>query len=175
MRCSSVQPLLSEYIDNALSGRATWEVDKHLAECNVCARLVNEMRWTVGALTAAPRFEVSTDFMAQLQRRIADLEPESPRRVWLANLREMFRPRALPVWGAAAAACALAVVLLLPRTPGQSGGPLVRPLKPEPSFVQAAKSQNVALAAANPLEDLATANLVASSPMESSAEAETVQ
>src|SRR5438045_265717 len=60
MNCRNIQPLLSEYIDNVLSARDTWEVDKHLAECNGCARVVNQMRQTVRLLAESDRFEVGT-------------------------------------------------------------------------------------------------------------------
>src|SRR4051812_42539676 len=100
MNCKTVQPMLSEYIDNVLSARDTWEVDKHLADCNTCGRALNELRQTVRLLGETTRFEVEPEFMQKLQSRIATLEPERPRSAWVANLHDLFRPRALPAWGA---------------------------------------------------------------------------
>jgi anti-sigma factor RsiW len=171
MKCKQAQRLLSEYIDNTLSARDTWEVDRHLAACHECARLLNEMRRAVDALAAAPRFEVSTDFMERLQSRIENLRPEPARKAWLASLREMFRPRALPAWGAAAAFL-VAAVLLLPRS--QHGTTNDRfPLPLTAPFVQTANNQNVALAASDPFGDMAAANLAASSAPDAAAESET--
>jgi anti-sigma factor RsiW len=154
MNCQKVQPLLSEYIDNVLSARDTWEVDKHLALCNPCTRVLNEMRRTVDVLGAAPRFEVSTDFMDKLQGRIAALESPRPRRAWFANLQDLFRPRVLPAWGAAMAACALAVIIFVPSKP-----PVEPPPLQKSELAQTVTSQNVALAASNPLGDPAAALL----------------
>src|SRR2546430_13920477 len=98
MNCRTVQPLLSEYIDNRLSARDTWEVDKHLAACNPCSRALNEMRQTVRLVVDMPRFEVSVDFMERLQSRIESVRPEPQRAAWFAGLRELFRPRVLPGW-----------------------------------------------------------------------------
>ena len=63
-------------------------------------------------------------------------------------------------------ACALALVMLMPRTPVAIG--VKEPgLKPQPvSLVQTARNQNVALAATNPLGDPAAAALVASNTSE---------
>src|SRR5437016_1749655 len=98
MECNSIQQQLSEYLDNALSARETWELDKHLAECNACTRLLNELRGTVQAVADAPRFEVSADFMETLNARLAKVEPKPARWAWIENIRALFRPRVLPAW-----------------------------------------------------------------------------
>jgi len=166
MNCNTIQPRLSEYIDNALSARDTWEVDKHLGDCNAFTRALNELRQTVSILTDAPRFEVSSDFMEKLHARIAVIEPEPPRVTWLASVREMFRPRVLPAWGAAMGACALALIVLMPRTSVGVGVKEFSPKQPTVSLVQTARNQSVALAATNPLGDPAAAALVASNTPE---------
>jgi anti-sigma factor RsiW len=174
MNCKTIQPLLSEYIDNALSARDTWEVDKHLADCNGCARALNELRMTVRLLGERPRFEVSADFMENLQSRIAAVQPEPPRAAWLASLREMFRPRALPAWGAAAGACGLALVMLMQRVDAPENA--AAPLRPAaPPLVQTARNQSVALAATNPLGDPAAAALIASAGPETGESSASVQ
>ena len=162
MNCQRIHPLLSEYIDNALSARATWEVDKHLAECHHCTRMLNEMRRTVEALAAAPRFEVSGEFMERLQSRLANVEPEPPRSAWLSGLGAMFRPQLRPLWGAALGTCALAGVMFI------SMKPVVEPPKPVPPslgvppMVSVAQTQNIALTANDPLGDAAAASMQAS-------------
>ncbi len=164
MNCRKIEPLLSEYLNNSLSARETLAVDRHLSECNACARLLNEMRQTVSLLASAPRREVSPDFMANLQARLAQTPAPTPRRVWRDNLRAMFRPRTLPAWGMAAAACALLLFLPIPRhviTPPPA--PNDTPVQTADSIAQIAKNQHVALTAYSPLDDLAAANLAASS------------
>ena len=155
MDCRNVQPLLSEYIDNALSGRSTWEVDRHLADCHECTRLLNELRRTADLVGSAPRFEVSPDFMSNLQSRLARLEPEPARSAWLEGIRRLFRPRVIPAWGAALGTCVLAVILMIPR-PGAKLTPASEPMN-----VQVAARQNVALSASDPFADTAAANLTA--------------
>lgn len=176
MNCNTIQPMLSEYIDNALSARDTWEVDKHLAECNACARALNELRTTVRLLTETPRFDVSADFMEKLHARIAAAEPEQPRAAWLTSLRELFRPRALPAWGAAAGACALALVMLAQRVPTEVNVPQLHgPVTAAPPLMQTARNQNVALAATNPLGDPAAAALIASNGSDAGESSTSVQ
>jgi hypothetical protein len=133
-------------------------VDKHLAECNPCMRMLNEMRQTVSLLATAPRFEVSQDFMAKLESRIAGVQPAPARRAWLSGLRELFRPRTLPAWGGAAlAACALSLLMIVPKP----SGTVIAPPTNEPAIVQTARNQDVVLAASNPLGDASAAALVA--------------
>jgi anti-sigma factor RsiW len=160
MNCQKIHTLLSEYVDNALSARATWEVDKHLAACHHCTRMLNEMRRTVEAVASAPRFEVSGDFMEKLQARLANVEPEPPRRAWLSGLEELFRPRLRPVWGAALGTCALTAVMLVSSKEAVVEHP-VPSLPAVPAMVTVAQTQNIALTANDPLGDAAAASMQA--------------
>lgn len=160
MNCRKAESLLSEYIDNALSARETWEVEKHLGLCNACTRLLNETRRTVNLLADAPRSEVSTDFVANLQARIANIEQEPARRAWVESLRELFRPRVRPVWGAAMAACGLVAVFVIQNISVHTPDPIA-PNAATP-LVQAARMQSIALAATDPFGDTAAASVAAS-------------
>src|SRR5258708_4281357 len=164
MNCKRALPLLSEYIDNSLSARDTWEVDRHLAGCNGCTRALNELRRTVDIVAESARFEGSPDFISCLQSRLEGLEPSTERRAWISWVREGFRPRVLPAWGAAAA-CALAVIILLSK-PGvhSSVGPGASTGGPDPKEVQAAAHQTVAFSASDPFADIGAANLAAPVP-----------
>lgn len=157
MSCNRIQPLLSEFIDNKLSARATWEVDLHLAECHECTRLLNETRRTVDVLASSPRLEVSADFMERLQERIGDVEPATPRFGWLESVRSAFRPRLLPAWGAGLATCALAVILIGPWNHDE----INTSASPSGQEVRQAARASVALSATDPLADLGVANLAA--------------
>lgn len=157
MSCKRIQPLLSEFIDNKLSARSTWEVDLHLAECHECTRLLNEMRRTVDLMAGAPRFEVPVDFMQRLQDRIGEAEPASPRFAWLESLGAAIRPRLLPAWGAGLATCALAAILLVPH----GGGVVPVPPGTTGQEIRQAARASVAFSATDPFADLGVANLAA--------------
>jgi anti-sigma factor RsiW len=172
MNCQNAKPLISEYIDNSLSARDTWELDKHFAECNPCARQLNEMRETVNVLAVAPRFEVSDDFMAKLQGRLSALEPETPRQTWLTNLREFFRPGLIrPAWGAALGTAALAAIMLFPRpsVTKDGNGVIIAPTM-DHNMVTVTRTQNISMAASDPLGDTAAASMAGSNSSDQSAQ-----
>lgn len=74
--CRSIEPLLAEYQENALSARQVWEVEKHLTVCAACTQLWQQMQATVQALQSAERYDTGDDFMARLHARLDTLEPE---------------------------------------------------------------------------------------------------
>jgi anti-sigma factor RsiW len=161
MNCQQAESLISEYIDSTLSARATWELDKHLAECHSCTRILNETRRTVRLLADAPAFHVSDEFMTSLQARIALVEQEPPRRAWMARFATLRRPSVRPVWGAAVATCALAAIVVFNAIPHPH--PAVAPqANPAARLVQSARTQGIALAASDPFGDPAAASMAAS-------------
>lgn len=177
MNCKRIQPLLSEYIDNAVSARDTWEIDRHLADCHECTRALNEMRRTVDLVAGAPRLEVTAEFVDRLATRIAGLQPSPPRRAWVSLLGEMFRPRALPALGLALATCALAVVVFLPHNAhgtSDSEATRLRESAQVKAAANQAANQSVALAASDPFADIAAANLAAHASVEPAAMNEAV-
>jgi anti-sigma factor RsiW len=165
MKCSKVQALLSEYVDNALSARDTWEVERHLSVCYECTRLVNELRRTVAILVEAPRYEVSPEFMERLQARISKLEPAPVRQTWGSSLGYLLRPRTLSAWGVGFACVLLLMLWFMPRSTRVSNKPLSLLEGPHVAvrLVQVAKAQNILMAASDPFEDLSAANLAADS------------
>src|SRR5688572_17923666 len=160
MKCRAAELLLSEYIDDRLSARQTLEVQRHLTDCNGCARTFNELRRTVELVSASPHLQVSDDFMSGLQSRLEGLEPAPSPRAWIENIRSLFRPRILPVWGAAAAVAALAVVMLIPGGSVKDVPPGV-PRIQESIATRTASHQNVAISASDPFADIGAANLAA--------------
>ena len=161
MTCRIAEGLLSEYIDDALSARDTLAVEKHLAECHGCTRLLNETRRTVGLLAGAQRFDLSSEFAEKLQERLAGVEQHPARMAWVESLHALFRPRVLPIWGAAAGACALIVLVVAtgslrvhPRATGLPASTGAR-------IVQTARVQSIALAASDPFGDTAAASVAA--------------
>jgi hypothetical protein len=177
--CGKVQPLLSEYLDNTLSGRQVWTVERHLAACAECAALSREMQAAVQLLQAASRYDTGDDFMAKLHARLDAVAPEAARarprlesvRDGLAGVLEALRNYRAPALGLGMAAmAALSIVLLLPHpTPAtvETGGPpSLAPIAAQPL------RRNVALAASNPLDDPAAANLEANAALSDSSAAE---
>lgn len=167
--CSAVHELFTDYLDNTLSARQVWQVEKHLAACAACAELAREMRAAVQLMRMTPRFDTGDDFMAKLHARLDTLEPEAMRpsatervRDWVAGIGEALRIRRTPALGLGFSVVALAGLLVVfprntvapPVTSPNSGS--VRPQPPV--FPEADRS--VALSASNPLEDPAAANLV---------------
>jgi anti-sigma factor RsiW len=156
--------LLSEYIDNRLSARETMELDKHFAGCNSCTRALNETRRTVAIVSQSPAFSVSDEFVANLQARLAHVEPEPARRAWLGDLREALRLRARPLWATGLGASALAVVFVAMKPHEVQVAPVAQPSTKVAAsrFVHTAKMHSIALAASDPFGDTAAANVAAS-------------
>lgn len=166
MRCKAVEPRLSEYIDNRLSARGTLEVERHISDCHSCTRALNELRRTVALLNESPERAVSADFMANLQSRLNGLEPAPTPRAWMQNIASLFRPRVLPVWGAAAAMAGLAIVMMIPRTPEISTDVIgIRPA--DVTAAQTASHQNLAISVSDPFADIGASNLAAHATTES--------
>ena len=102
--CRDTQGLLSEYIDNTLSARQVWEVEKHLAVCKECGQASRQMQETVSLLRGAARFDTGDDFMARLHARLDDVSPEPARRQSVAErtrealsrVRDGFSARRIP-------------------------------------------------------------------------------
>ena len=161
--CRSVEPLLSDYMENALSAREIWEVEKHLAVCTACTQLSQQMQATVQVLRGADRYDTADDFMAKLHARLDDLEPEvvsgrSQRdrtqnglvnlQDWLVTLQARMRTWHLP---ALTAGFASAVLVLMVHG-NLSVGVSKPPTMPAPAPSEA-MSRQVAFAASNPFDD----------------------
>lgn len=168
--CRQVQTRLAEYAENALSARESLEVERHLTSCPNCAQQTRQMQATLELLHQAPRLDTGSDFMAKLHARLDNLEPEQPRRIsWMETGRELLagwglalRTHRVSVVSLSLAAVALFCVFYVQRPLPETGeteairlAPAVAELVTEPLRT------NVALAASNPFEDLAAANLAA--------------
>jgi anti-sigma factor RsiW len=175
LECREMQPLLSEYVENTLSARDTWRVEKHLTECSACAAQTRELQATVALLRNSARFDTSADFMANLHARLDGLEPESARpralwatlRDWLAGATQTLRTARVPALSLGLATTALIAVLLVPHEPRDPVTP--PPPASDSTGVAPIASQtlrrNVALAASNPFDDPVAANLAAHAAM----------
>lgn len=169
--CRQWQMLLSDYIDNALPARQTWEVEKHLASCPDCAHQLRQMQSTVQALRTAPAFVVGDDFMAKLHARLDVLEPKpsflQSLRARMADLNSSLRIRPLPTLGLSMA-LALVFGVAWFNTPPPSEPTIALPSHSGEAFRQQLHN-NVALIASDPLQDPAAANLEAQTAAQDSA------
>lgn len=170
LNCKKITPLLSVFIDDRLSARDTFEVDRHLNECRECAKTYDLMKRTVEIVSSAPRFDAPDDFAVRLQARLETIQPAPARNVWLQELGDLFRPRLLPAWGAAVGACALTLVMIYTFQPPVKTAFVKSPSGTDTVVVQQARVQNVALAASSPLEDVSVANLAAHSAADTEGE-----
>jgi hypothetical protein len=163
--CTSARELLNDFLDNRLSARQMWVLEKHLANCGDCAQMARQMEQTVSLLRTIDRRDTSGTFMANLHARLDTEETARPARRgdirdWFWLLLEQLSARRGPALGLGLAFTALVALLLIPQQ-----GPVSPPLAPAAGPVASISQplrRNVALSAANPLDDPAAANLLAS-------------
>ena len=110
--CKKIQPLLSEYVDGALTAETDWEVKLHVASCAVCAQAAQELTATRNLLRALPAREPSANFEAMLAKRLADTALQPRRESWRASASEWMSglwktPSLRPAFAVGAAALAL--------------------------------------------------------------------
>lgn len=166
--CRPAHSLLSDYVDNTLSARQALEVEKHLSVCPECALLTRELRAMVNLLHISERSDTSDDFMAKLHARLDGLEPEAARprfsvaavRDWFAGLRVSLRAIHVPALSMGVAGTALIAFLVFQRAPQPDATVKVVPVVTD-TLTEETLHRNVALAASNPFEDPAAANLAA--------------
>ena len=57
--CSEVQRRLGEYIDNTLSGREVWDIERHLAACTECNMVLAQTTHTITLLQHADQLQIN--------------------------------------------------------------------------------------------------------------------
>jgi anti-sigma factor RsiW len=163
--------LLSEYLENTLSARQMWEVEKHLAECKECSTEAHQLQQTIYLLRTAEVFDTSNDFMAKLHARLDGLEPEPIRRTplttlreWAAGLRERVRIQTIPALSFGMASVGLIALLItgIHSDRGVYHGTTPPPAAPE-AVTQVALDRHVAVTASDPFDDPVAAKLEADS------------
>ncbi len=167
--CARTQADLAGFMENTLSARQMWDVEKHLARCVDCARLSHEMQATVALLKSVERRDTSDDFMARLHARIDTLEPETVRapsvgtllRDWLAGMSHTLRAVRVPALSLGVAATAVIVLLVIPHSaPQKIDTPANITLSNSVTQIAAEPlRRNAALAANNPFDDPVAAAL----------------
>lgn len=111
MSCARMETRLLGYIDGRLKESEQRDVEKHLADCAVCAVRVNEFRSVNSLLDELPVIEPSAAFDVRLQARIAAEPVKQSWWLWLGAA-----PRVL-----AAAAMLLLATVWVGHRPVDSG------------------------------------------------------
>lgn len=107
--------LLLGYLDRQLDAETTSQLDRHVAQCESCARLVEGHRAVWSALDEYRPVAVSSDFDERVMARIAAEQP------WWQRL--MPTPGGFAWWKAAmplTAVCALLLAVGVWRTPAEA-------------------------------------------------------
>jgi anti-sigma factor RsiW len=111
--CSKIQPILSEYVGDALAPDAQWHVKEHLDSCAVCAKIVTDFHATRTLLQTLPERAPSADFEQNLAARLADLSLATPRLSWRDRLQQFFRAQKRPVLATGMAFAAIVPLILI--------------------------------------------------------------
>lgn len=89
MRCYDARNLLSEYLDDELSGPQRDTVQHHLAECAACRSEYEELRRTFGIIHSLPRQEPVFELWQEFAPRFAEIHAEmsmGPVRLYFSRL-----------------------------------------------------------------------------------------
>jgi anti-sigma factor RsiW len=166
VKCRKTGSKLSEYVDNTLSAREMWEVEKHLAECAACSQLAQRTQQTVQVLRSAETLDAGDQFMANLHARLDNLGPVPTRRTpvavmreWLYDIRQQLNARPIPTLSVGMVSFIVAALLFSGKT-----GP-VGPLSvgATENVSREALDRHVAVTASDPFDDPVAAKLEAES------------
>ena len=162
--CRKAEALLSEYVDDTLSARDMFEVEKHLAGCKPCSHTAELMQSTVNILRAAEALDTSNDFMAKLHSRLDTLGPVPARRSlvgsfkdWLADVRQQINRKPIPALSLGMASF-IAVAALFNVSRGPAVGIKIDVAE---HVSQVDLDRHVAVTASNPFDDPVAAKLEA--------------
>lgn len=167
--CETIQPLLSEFLDDQLDAQAAWEVQTHAAACAECAQVQRQLSALRCALRSLPAPGPSAGFDAALAERLAlTRRPAtlSGAALWKDRLAWLFvnpparRLRPVLALGAAATASGLFFLTTPAAPPAPTTLPAAVPAAAvDHAFVAECVAQRRREAAGEPLADLAAQNL----------------
>jgi anti-sigma factor RsiW len=169
MDCSKAQSHFSEYVDNGLSARDMWELERHLAGCPECSLLAQHMQDTVAILRSTELIDTSDSFMGSLHSRLDELGPVSDRRSplavineWVVAVRQMIAARPASALSVGMASLLVVAVLFSFRSVATAVA-TVNPIASATSerVSQEALDRHVAVIASNPFDDPVAAKLEA--------------
>lgn len=86
MDCRQFRKQHAHFIDDTLSGVATWAMREHLTQCEECAKLDSQLRRALVLVRNSPALEPSPEFRQRLAARLAAERlagsRAAPRSVW---------------------------------------------------------------------------------------------
>ena len=68
MKCEDLLRLLGEYVDGAVDPGVCEEFEKHMAGCNPCQVVVDNIRQTITLYKAGEPYELPIEFRGRLHR-----------------------------------------------------------------------------------------------------------
>lgn len=72
MRCDELLAILNDYIDGEVDPSICQELDKHLAECDPCRVVVDNMRQTIRLYRNEQEIELPAEFRQRLHQSLRD-------------------------------------------------------------------------------------------------------
>jgi anti-sigma factor RsiW len=72
MKCQELLRILGDYVDGEVDPEICEEFEKHLAGCNPCQIVIDNIRKTITIYKQDQPFEIPADFRAQLHRILRD-------------------------------------------------------------------------------------------------------
>jgi hypothetical protein len=106
MDCRQFRKQHTYFIDDMLSGVATWAMREHLQTCASCSRFDTQLRRSLLIARQAPTVELSAGFQRKLSAKLA---AEKLARPAFRELTAASQPRRIPLVAAAAAVLAVTV------------------------------------------------------------------
>ncbi len=162
MNCD-MKPLVSEYVDGALTPDRRRRVETHLAQCADCARLAEDFRGLSHLLQGLPAAQTSAGFEGSLAERLAHARRPAPFAAWLRRMADALRPSPAVLRPALALGTAMVVtagVVLHQPPPGPiTLGPASPSVAVDKPLVSHCVEQHLNYVAVQPLSDIAAQNL----------------
>lgn len=72
MNCEDLLKAMNEYVDGELNPAVCEEFEQHLAGCNPCQIVVDNIRKTITLYRAGEPFEIPVDFRIQLRNALQE-------------------------------------------------------------------------------------------------------
>ena len=81
IKCQDLLALLNDYVDGAVDSEVCEEFERHLAGCNPCKVVIDNIRKTITLYKAGQPYELQVEFREKLHARLRQKwkETHSPR------------------------------------------------------------------------------------------------
>ena len=82
LSCEQVAPLIDDFVDERLDAAAREPLESHLAECDSCRRLADDLREIRRGVRALPAHAPRPEVWARIAQQLAAQTPAKPRVFW---------------------------------------------------------------------------------------------